>query len=110
MTEQGPSRHNRQPWQGSSDGRRGDRLHHCKGAQPVPDHAGTGSGLGQWSPANHGTRTTKSANAGQLGEEEELVQEEPPNTGRVPTHPVKLRGESAELGGRTTNEPQTNQA
>ena len=67
------------------------------------------SGLGHWSPMDHRTGTTKSASADQPGEEKEPVQEEPPNTGRVSTHPVKRRRESTELGGRTTNEPQTNQ-
>ena len=88
-----------------ADGRGRDRLHHSEGAQPVPDLAGTGSGLGQWSLADHRTGPTKSANADQLGEEWEPVQEEPPNTERVPTHPVKRRRESAKLRGRTTNEP-----
>ena len=62
-----------------------------------------------WGPADHRTGTTKSASADQPGEEGKPVQEEPPNTGRVSTHPVKRRRESAELGGRTTNEPQANE-
>ena len=95
--------------QRSVDGSRRDRLHHGEGAQPVPDLAGTGSGLGQWGPADHRTGTTKSASTDQPNEEGEPVQEEPSNTGRVPTHPVQRRRESAELGGRTTNEPQANQ-
>ena len=68
-----------------------------------------GSGLGKWGPADHRTGTTKSTSADQPGEEGEPIQEEPPDTVRIPTHPVQKRRESAELGGRTTNELQANQ-
>ena len=56
---------------------------------------------------HHRTGATKSASTGQSSEEKEPVQEGPPNTGRVPTHLVKRRGELSELGGRKTIEPET---
>ena len=54
----------------------------------------------------HRIGTTESANASEPGEEGEPVQEEPPETGGVPTRPVKRRREPAKLEGRPSNEPQ----
>ena len=59
---------------------------------------------------HHRTGTSKSASTGKSSEEKELVPEEQPSTGVVPTYLVKRRGELAKLGGRKTIEPETTES